>query len=160
MGDCHMGGQGDAPGKGSGGWDKTAYHCLSLSGLKVPTTITLTLRGQPSRITTLSPVGTGAAPSEEPASQVLPSNSQVSLSGETEDMGPALGGGAQLAGWLGSWAGWQARCTSTLGVCGFVTAVGFWVLSFRSRAGVQCVRFRRTAPSVVPFFRSFSLLGC
>ena len=77
-----------------------AYHSLNLSGLKVPTTITLTLRGQPRRITTLSPVGTGAAPSEEPASQALSSSSQVSLSGETEDMGPALGSGAQLAGWL------------------------------------------------------------
>lgn len=46
------------------------------SGLKVPTTITLTLRGQPSRITTLSPMGAGAGLCEEPTSQALPSSSQ------------------------------------------------------------------------------------
>ena len=85
-----------------------AYHSLCLSGLKVPTTITLTLRGQPSRITTLSPVGTGAAPSEEPASQALPSSSQVSLSGETEDLGASVGRQGPT-GWLTAGAGLVGR---------------------------------------------------
>lgn len=46
------------------------------SGLKVPTTITLTLRGQPSRITTLSSMGSGTTLSEESTSQAVSSNSQ------------------------------------------------------------------------------------
>lgn len=72
------------PKKGKWGGDKETYFSLSLSGLKVPTTITLTLRGQPSRISTLSPVGPGAPPAE-PTPQALPSSSQVRVPGEMGD---------------------------------------------------------------------------
>ncbi|XP_037662690.1 KAT8 regulatory NSL complex subunit 3 isoform X2 [Choloepus didactylus] len=57
------------------------------SGLKVPSTITLTLRGQPSRMSTPSPLGTGAAALEEPPAQALPSGVQLPRTVPTPHLG-------------------------------------------------------------------------
>lgn len=98
----------------------TKYLPLLLSGLKVPTTITLTLRGQPSRITTLSPMGPGAALSEEPTAQALSSSSQVSCHKD---------GGCRLqCGELSTlWACRQTRFRSRLGVCSFGPLSKSWI---------------------------------
>lgn len=59
----------------------------------------------------------------------------LQLTGESVwgDRGLRLQCWAAGSNWLAdcrSWAGRQARCPSTLGVCSFVTVVGSWVLFF------------------------------